>query len=239
MPNKSVNINTDAAVIFSNKLEKLHRSALPIAIRNTLNTSAFVLKTKEMPKSYGTVFEKRRKGFEKKFSVVQKANGFNTNTMKAIVGFKSNGIQAVEDLEQQEKGGIISGRSFIPMDSSRISNNNRKNVRPKNRLPNIRFKKVKKGGKKQRSTFIRTAFKLGKGGFILYGSTLFEVKGINNKSTGRNKIKLLALYSFEKGRKVKVKGTKFMSKSSNKVALKMEDVYIAHAKKQINKALKK
>ncbi|MBL4809315.1 MAG: hypothetical protein JKY43_04565, partial [Phycisphaerales bacterium] len=43
------NVNTDAVVSLTNKLEKLHKSAFPVAVRGTLNSAAFDVKQKSMP----------------------------------------------------------------------------------------------------------------------------------------------------------------------------------------------
>lgn len=39
-----LNVNTDATVALTNKLEKLHKSAFPVAVRSTLNSAAFDMK---------------------------------------------------------------------------------------------------------------------------------------------------------------------------------------------------
>lgn len=126
------NINTDAAVRWTNKLEKLHRSALPVAIRNTLNSAAFDVKQKTLLTETSSEFVNRNKTFFKAKSRVLKAKGFNTKTMSASVGFiGADKNQAVEDLEKQERGGQIGGRAFIPIDTARVSKNNSKNIRKK------------------------------------------------------------------------------------------------------------
>ncbi|KKL54819.1 hypothetical protein LCGC14_2261580, partial [marine sediment metagenome] len=82
-----LNVNTDKVVVFSNKLEKLHRSAFPIAIRGALNNAAFDVKKNTMPVSAEKEFTIRRKNFFKANSRVNMAKGFNVRTMQAMIGF--------------------------------------------------------------------------------------------------------------------------------------------------------
>ena len=50
-----LNVNTDAVVALTNKLEKLHRSAFPVAVRSTLNSAAFDMKKDTILKSAKTI----------------------------------------------------------------------------------------------------------------------------------------------------------------------------------------
>ena len=56
-----LNINSDAVVKFTNTLEKLHKSGLPVAIRESLNNAAFDVKKRTMPKAAGDTFKERSK----------------------------------------------------------------------------------------------------------------------------------------------------------------------------------
>jgi len=236
-----LNVNTDEVVRYSNKLEKLHRSAFPIAIRGALNNAAFDVKKNTMPVSAEKEFTIRRKNFFKANSRVIKAKGFNIRTMQAIIGFIGN-QQAVQDLEQQEEGGKIGGRAFVPLDNARGGNNARP-VRPSNRLGKIgrivNANKVRGKSKKQR--FIKAAIKAGVGGFVIGNNKLrilWKITGLT-KVGGRLEINKQRLYSYVPGRKVKIDPTNFMKKATLKTAKKLEGFYIKQAKKQIEKALLK
>jgi hypothetical protein len=224
------NINTDAAVVLTDKLEQLHRSALPVAVRNTLNNAAFDVKKTTMPIAASEVFENRNKSFFKSKSKVLMAKGFNLNSMKATVGFVgANKNQAVDDLEKQERGGTIEGRSFIPIDTARVSKSHEKSVKKPNRIGNIRnIDRVK-----SKKLFIKQVVKTGVGGHILYGDTLFRVQAIR-----RGDVKLLPLFSYEANRTVEVKATHFMKRATMASARKMEQFYVQQAKKQIKRLTK-
>lgn len=240
---KSLNINTNACVVLTNKLEKMHRSALPSAIRGALNNAVYDVKTKTMPDESKSTFVNRQPNFFKANSKFEKASGFNIKQMKATVGFIENNLKggnnhAVQDLEEQESGGAIDRKSFIPLKAARISGNNNKNIRTNARLSAI--KKIvnarQVSGKSGKQKFMHAAMDAGKGGFVLSGKTLWKIdsfKKLKNKTV----LKKTALYSFKKGRKVRVKGTHFMQSASLKSGSKIEAFYILEAQRQIQKLL--
>lgn len=239
-----LNINTDAIVKFTNKLEKMHRSALPVAIRGSLNSAAFDVKIKTMPISVKKEFTERNKTFFKANSRVMMAKGFNVKSMKALVGFTESRLKggnnfAVKDLLKQEFGGTISKKSFIPTDAAR-GGNKAKPVRPSNRLSKINRivnQNHLSGSRKQR--FIKAIHKAGKGGHVLGGTkvgttTLFKVNSI-----GKNgKLRITPLYDFEDGRSVKVNPTHFMANASIISGRKIEQFFIKEAKRQFERLKK-
>lgn len=231
------NVDTDAVVEFTNKLEKLNNSAFPIAVRGTLNGLAFDIKKNTMPKS-SKRFVSRRKNFFKATSRVEMAKGLNVNSMESKVGFLSKNL-ADQDLEQQEHGGKIKHRSFVPLKGSRVSKNQKRSVSKKNRIKNIRnvVNVSSQKGRNNGQKFLVSVLKAGVGGFILNKNTLFRVKSIREKK-GKNVFKLEALYSYEKGRSVKVRATNFMKKATEKTIKGSDDLYIKEAERQFEKALR-
>ena len=222
------NVNTDEAVVFTNKLEKLNRSAFPNAVRGTLNGLAFDVKKNTMPTSAEKEFVNRRKNFFKASSRVSMARGFDINSMESKVGFiPFNGSsRAVEDLEQQEHGGRIKKRSFVATDKARISGSRKRSVRTQNRLGRIKniVKTSSVQGSSEGQKVIVAATKAGIGGHVLTKSMLFKVKKLT-RSKGKIRFKLEPIYSFKKGRSVKVDATHFMKKASEKSARKGNDIY--------------
>jgi len=109
------NINTQACVVLVNKLEQMHKSAMPLAIRGTLNAAAFNVKMKTLDESATQNFIRRSPTFFKRFSGVNRATGWNINTMRAEVGMTAEGggaselsaRVAVKNMEKQEEGGKI------------------------------------------------------------------------------------------------------------------------------------
>lgn len=239
-----ININSDAVVVFTNKLEKLRKYDFPIAVMQTLNSAAFDVKTKTMPVT-SEKFTNRSPNFFKANSTVLRASGFDVKKLRSEVGFMSQKLRlgasnyAIRDLEEQEHGGVIDGKSFIPLEGARKSGS-KSLVKPAHRLTkikNIVNQNRFRGNKKQK--FIKAIHKAGKGGYVLGGTkfgetTLFKVRTLNK----RGKFTVLPLYSFKSGRTVKVKPTPFMKLASGKSASKMDSFYIKHAKVRFLKALR-
>ena len=108
-------------VSFSNKLEKMGRSHLPVVVRQTLTSAAVNMKKKTMPEVFRKKFVNRNKSFLKSRSKFTPASGFEIASMKSHAGIMDKSDQATQDLAIQETGGIISGRTLIPMDPARVS----------------------------------------------------------------------------------------------------------------------
>jgi len=238
-----LNINTDAVVKHTNTLEKLHKSALPVAIRGSLNSAAFDVKISTMPLSAKRAFIQRNKTFFKANSRVEQAKGFDVKTMMAVVGFIDNNLKggnnfAVKDLEQQEQGGKIKRKSFIPTDVGR-GGSSAKLVRPMNRLSKINniIDSTKASGNSRKQRFIRAAIRAGKGGHVIGNfpnQKLYRITGIRKSSSG---IKILSkgIYFFKKGRSIGVDPTNFMKLASLQSGKKIEQFFIKKAKAQIER----
>jgi hypothetical protein len=240
-----LNINSNELVKFTVTLERLRKSALPSAIRGTLNDAAYDVKQKTMPAQARAEFVNRSPNFFKANSGVLMAKGFDVNTMKSTVGFMEDRLRlgknnfAVRDLEEQEHSGSIGGRAYVPLDSARVSGPNTL-VKPANRLSRILkanivvARDLGHGNKKEQ--FVKAIFKAGIGGYVRGGNVkgeeiLFRVDNIS----GPRRFSLTPLYDYKAKRKVNVDETGFMSTASLKSANKLDDFYKAQAMFWINK----
>jgi hypothetical protein len=238
-----LNIGAEAAVFLTNKLEKMHRSALPNAVRGALNKAAFDVKQNTMPKSARGAFVNRQPNFFKANSKVEMAKGWDVKAMKATVGFTSKGLKgpnnyAVDDLEEQERGGVIRKRSFIPTDAARGGSNS-KVVRPANRLDNInRIVNANRiSGRNKRESFMKAVRKAGVGGYVLGNNSrniLYRIESIRIVR-GKTRVKKKAIYSFKENRSVKVSPTNFMRKATMESGEKINDFFVAEANRQISR----
>ena len=169
-----INIDNRAVVAFTNRLEKMRKSDLPVVINQTLNSVAFDVKQRTMPNSAKSNFVERNKSFFKSSSRVKKSSGFNINNMKSEVGFIGSGTKAaaVRGLEEQERGGTIGARDFIPMNPSRVGTSENKQVKAANRIKSIRnIDRLR-----NKKSTVRDAFREGKGAHVVIKDTLFLVK---------------------------------------------------------------
>ncbi len=242
-------INTDATVYLTKKLKELRKSALPIAIRGTLNDAAFHVKTVSMPKTAKSAFEHREKNFFKANSRYEKADGFDINRMKSSVGFTENSLKgthnySVKDLEEQEHGGTISHKSFIPTVFARTGKTNFGLVKPNSRLSKIRASRIinikNSSGKNDKEKFVIAAAVAGKGGFVLKGDILFRIDTApkSNLKSKKSNFKAVPIYTFKKGRKVRVKRTNFMQHAAVITHNLMDEFYIKQGQNQLKKVWK-
>ena len=235
-----LNINNNEVMHHTNRLRELHKSGLPVAIRETLNTAAFDVKKNTMPLSAKKSFIERQPTFFKANSKVDKAKGFNTSTMKSTVGFFSNNLKgsnnyAVEDLEEQENSGTIEKKTFIPTVHARKGGTKRGLVKPNFRLSKIREKGITDaklmGGKNARQNYLIAANEAGVGGFVLYKKMLWRINSLKEKS----KVQRTPIYSVVAKRSIRVKSTNFMKSASLQSANKMDNYFKLEAEKQIKR----
>ena len=212
----NLDVNTDALVLYSNKLERASRSALPSAVRETLSKTALDVKKRSMIIESDKAFVKRRPAFFRAKTTVDFAKGYNVNTMRSAVGFIDDGKQATENMEIQERGGTIGGRSYINVDSSRVSKKNEKSVRKKNRLSTISkpVDTLKQKGSSLNQKQLAAAYKAGVNGYILGKEIggkqfLLRITDLNKSKFGSE-----VIASYVKGRSVKPKKAKHFAKKA-------------------------
>lgn len=250
-----LNVNTNQVIAFSNKLEKMRKVEIPIAVRGALNKAAFHVKQVTMPGVTDSTFTKRKENFFKANSKVVMASGLDLRSMRSIVGFTPHTAkynnQAVEELHQQEHGGSINKREIIPTDESRIGGNATA-VRPKNRVNTIRGKLGKnilanavhanrQTGPNRRFKYIKAAIKAGKGGYVVAGlrkPMLYRINSIARKY-GRTFVKSSAIYSINPSASVSIQRTGFMRKASLQSANRLEQFYIEEAMRRFAKMAKR
>jgi len=242
-----LNINDTEVVAFTRKLEKMHRKHLPSAVRNTLNDVALNgTKKNSLLKTTSKKFTQRQKNFFRVGSNVDFAKGWQISNMKSVVGMSDKrvtGSQAIDDLREQEQGGTIDGRSFIPLKGARVSNSWGRMVRKKYRLSNIQNKivdadKNRKGSNKNQKWVLSSIY-AGVGGFVIGtnkiggGSRiLYEIKNLHKKGRGYS-IGAHPIYSVRSGRSVRVKSTNFMKKSADIAARDIGFTFNKMAKREL------
>ena len=106
-------VNTNDVIELTVALKKMHRSAFPVAVRSTLNELAFMTKQKQLIPTAQKKVIVRNKTFFRRFSGVNKATGFNVDSMRSEVGFTKN--KATKGMKQQEIGGSLKAKSSIPV----------------------------------------------------------------------------------------------------------------------------
>lgn len=227
----------------------MHRKHLPSAVRNTLNDVALNgTKKRELLRTTEKTFTQRQKNFFRVASTVDRAKGWQISNMKSVVGISDNrlvGSQAAQDLKEQEQGGTIDGRSFIPLKGARVSNSWGRMVRKKYRLSNIQNKIIdaqnNRKGRNEKEKWILSAIHAQVGGFVIGtnkiggGSRiLYEIKNLKKKDSGYS-IGAHPIYSVQSGRSVRVKRTNFMKRSADNVAKDLAFTFNKMARRELDR----
>jgi hypothetical protein len=239
-------LDADEVIKLTVKLEKLHRSALPSAVRNTLNNAAFETK-KEIPIQGAKRFITRNKGFLKAFSTVDKASGFKINSMVSMAGINSKkGGDIANELEKQEFGGNLDTSRLVPHNDARTSKSKERRLQRKNRLNSLDAHKASKAYKSHRGTkkskFVAAVMSTAASGkkYMLLENKgtgmLYELKGLKNRKSGRGpKFKLKKLFFLKKSDSANVNGRGFIRAAKVKASKSINIFYKKNAEYQLKK----
>ena len=257
MASFQINVNNDDVVKLTKNLERLNKSAFPIAVRQTLNTQAFEVKKKELIIEFDKAFDVRSRSFPKAFSQVSLASGFDVKSMMAKVGFtdgKRGGKseQAGRDMVQQQLGGEIGGRKYIPIDEARVSKSPKKRVKSKERLSSISKSKIVNSStnraKTSKQRYVRSAIYAatvyGPGSYLSHKgdtgrTTLYRIDKVGSDIRTRNLlIGVTPVYSEEEGRSVSVSANPVTARAAKKVNKNVERIFVKHAKQRFEKTMK-
>jgi hypothetical protein len=243
-----LNVNDSEMIGLTAKLERLNKSAFPNAVRNTLNKAGFETK-KQIPKSAEKVFTTRDKTFFKRFSIVNKAKGFDVNKMIATVGINANlNHELAENLEAQEFGGLVRAKKLIPHDKARVSGSQSKRIAAQNKMPKVQIHnattafKAHKGTRKSKFiAAVMSTAKSGKKHMMLKTGTIGMVYEVTSINKGREKVsfKIKKLYAVRDKKNHQVRGRHFMLDAATVASKDMEKYYIENAQYQFDKELKK
>lgn len=241
-----LNVNTDASIQLTNKLEKLHRSAFPSAVRNTLNDAAFDMKKKTILESARDNFNVKQPSFFKKYTGVKRASGFNLSSMRATVGFLNASDKkvraAIEGMEKQEHGGVIDdGLRYLKYSrggglGKKVQ---KKNYYDKSKIVTGRSKRAGTVKSKFVARMFR-AFKEDKAFFMntMKGNFLVTVRSASSTIDGKLDFKLNFVMMDRRVKKSKIKRTNFNKEASELTANKIDDFYRKNAEYQFKKALR-
>lgn len=235
-------IDSTEFVAMTAKLERVSSKALPFAVRETLNKTALDVKKNSLEKSANKHFTRRQKNFFKASSSVNFAKGTDIDRMFSEVGFRapsnSKNAGAVDNLEQQEKGGTIDNRELLPTRFSRISKSANRMVQSRNRLKNGSMKIVKSdsmNGKTKNKKFVQAILKAQKGGYVETDKSILRVDSVKKLKSGRLKFKLSTIYLKNPSKTINVKATNFMEEASLESFKKTPKIYKKEVKKQLDR----
>jgi len=257
-----IDINSDALVKYTQKLEKMHRSALPVTVRETLNDAMFDMKKRTLPISADRKFNVRNPTFFKAMTGVSRAAGFDIRKMSATVGFnvssnksgssRKSAEAAVRGLERQDVGGV-GNENAIYLEASRGGSNNNLVKRSKlyNRLDplNSRNRTFGPSSSTEKSSFVAAAYasaklkrpfswKSKKGGrFLIQTKSFRKTKGTAKKPSSV-KFDGVRLMKSRSSAPVKIKPTHFRQEAADMTSNKIGQFYQDQFNKRVAKLLK-
>ena len=250
MSNFQLNVNTDAAIILTAKLERMHRSAMPSAIRSTLNDAAFAMKEKEILDSAKINMKVKNPTFFKRFTGLKRANGFNVNSMYSEVGFLDRGQKSAtkainKGMESNEFGGQDNDGGMYIGKSRNAKGLVKRNARFDKSKVTRGYRSSNIRTKKSNNNFMGRIFasiQENKSVFINSKSGRFLVKAISVERGGKDKkakIKVDFLMRHRKQHIAKAKATHFNQEAALKTQKQMDNFYKKNAEFQFSKIWKK
>jgi len=225
---------SDKLIDYSHKLSKIHKSALPNAVRFTLTDAAKDVYFNTLQKHAYKEFDVKKASFFKTFSKYKPAEGWNINNMKATAGMvKGNKPKSVASTEiaKQQYAGTIPNKSYIASDSQRNSKGLLKpsyiraiSVKPIVFSGSNYYKKAIEAKTQNKPLLIKRNNK----------GVLVKVKRINKG--GKEPIKTEILANYESNRSIKLKDVHpFVNNAALESGRKINSFYIKNAEKQIKR----
>src|SRR6056297_715946 len=152
-----LNINNHDVVLLTEKLEKIHRSAVPVAVRQSLDKAAYeMVGGGEIKRSFFKRFTIRRPTFIKSHIAYNKSpNTFDIKKMVSSAGLRKGKSRAGDQLVKQEFGGTIANKA-IPRRFVRTGADIKKKIRAAYYYR--KFRNAKKGhvSRNRNRTIIKT-----------------------------------------------------------------------------------
>lgn len=252
--NEILDVNDRSIVDMTDKLEQMHKSAFPSAARETLNSAVFYMKGAKGKEGVATKYaqkrmEQRDKRFWKVISRARKAKGFDMAKMEAVFGFTDDKLRgqnnySVEDLEEQEGGGVIQGRDFIPLATARTGKNWGKKVKKRFRISdinNVVDSSKNPSGDSPQEKYILSALHAGKGGWVLGNIVnsqgnryLMFINSIKEREDGV-KVNSTPIYVYRESRKLRVRGKGFIQDAVKATGQQLNRFFLENANRQIQR----
>lgn len=242
MANFQFNVNTDATIILTAKLERLNKIAFPAAVRSTLSDGAFAMKQGGILASAKKNMKVKNENFFKANTGVVKARGRNVNQMEAISGFTN---KRGEKANKAVNYGM-EANEFGDTDSTGMkyyhSTRGKSGLVKKNQ-----YYDESKIDKDTSGNFIRRAFRAKKNNKLMLvqtkkGEAIMKVRSIKKLVGKRRKRAANILTSIlmmdRTQKKARAKATHFNREAALTIHKKMDEFYAKNAQFQFDRVLK-
>ena len=217
-----IKVDTTELGRFTKKLIQFRKSAFPSVTRLTLNSLAFETKknVNNLSHKQFTIREKDSQNVFNRGILVDKAKFDRIEAMESRVGLNNQEFGRWGDLSfkvaKQEVGGTIDKKSMIPLNTVRTGKSNAKKIMSRKKLSKIDLSRGNSG------KYFKLKAKNGK-------KYIAEPMGKGKKR------KLRLLYTYKKGRSVRIKKRPFLIPSAIKASKNTKDIFEKHAKKTLKR----
>lgn len=229
---------SDKLVAYSLKLAKIHRAALPNAIRFSLTDAAKDVKFRTLKKHANIQFDVSQQAFFRAFSGYKPAKGFSIDKMSSVAGMikgnpKNSKSVASTEIAQQQIAGIVHNKSYIKSSiPNKVSNSAYRKARTQRPFiveDGMRY--VKKAFDAQKANKPLLVKKNKKGVLVKVGKI--------SKAKGKIKIKTKPIASYKEDRSIDLKKQKpFVNNAAVESGKLLNTFFIKNAKKQIQRYMK-
>lgn len=257
----SIKIDSSELKKYEKKLNDLHRSAFPNAVRSTLNDAAFLHKSEISPTAAKSFDNTRNKSLFKKITGVDKATGWNIDQMKATSGINKRGLsgkasRVADNIQGVNDGTKVKTTKLVPHLRNRYSQKLSGRVRKDGFKSDVDFFDATNGFKlsmrktKNRAAAFRISMyytlKSGKQAMLLKGGRKGKVDGMvyhinrfSSVKTKKSKYVATKLYSYKRNNESDVKQNDFIEQALKKPIQQIPNLFQKNAEYQIKKRLNK
>ena len=239
-----IRADTSELLALSKALDDTDRAALPVSIRSTLNDLGFNTRT-IIPYTAMQRMNIRRPAFFRRFTRVDKAVGFDVETMQCQVGIILGQPSATRGMAVQERGATITNRGEAPTVAAR-GGSEMSQVKKRNYLETVQSNLVVGPSRKRaskKSEFMakiymarkRKLFIQDEHGNIIRPRTKPTKSGRGEAQQVDFKMEVV----YRKLGTVTVQPTHFVRDSGLAAVMQINRIYFKHVQKQVARVMKK
>ncbi len=230
-----LDFKTDALINYSLKLAKIHRAALPNAVRFTLTDSAKDVKFRTLGKHANKQFDVKKATFFRAFSRFDPAKGNNISKMKSTAGMihKSGKSVASTEIGQQQIAGTVLNKSYMAIEKGRtgrgLANAAYKKARKIKPIIAEKGKKFFPNAKKAKESNRPLLVKKNRKGYLVKVNKIRKVKG-----SKKREVVTTILGGYREDRKINLKKIKpFLNNAALESGKLLNSNFIKNANKQV------
>ena len=236
----SLEYRGNALIDYSHKLSRIHRAALPNAVRFTLTDVAKDVYFRTLRKNANKQFDVKKQSFFRAFSEYKPASGNNISRMQSTAGMIKKGKSKVStEIGQQQFAGVVHNKSFIAIEKGRtgkgLTNKKYRDARKRKPIIAEKGKMFFPNAKKAKDTNSPLIVKKNKRGYFVKVTKIRKAKGHKFKREVVTQI----IGGYKENRKIDLKTNKpFLNNAALESGNLLNAKFIKNAKLQVKRFLR-